>query len=229
MIGSYLGQRDYGFDDTQTVPAPGAGLTPPAADGPASAQITAVGKLHLPYLPVPAAVLSMAVYGLTVPGSPLQFEVSGTGFAILSGCLAVGGGVMMSIFAPFLGKATPPFPSRNSRGARHSHRVTKKTKRSPAVHPRQLHPRSRRTPPGPTPMTSARPRQTRRLPPGLTPKRMLSGIDEFVAGSGYICCGCRTLLTAVSGQDHHRTRRQPAGYAARFSANDPRARLARKK
>jgi hypothetical protein len=161
-------------------------LTPPAADGPAPAQITAVGKLHLPYLPVLAAVLSMAVYGLTVPGSPLQFEVSGAGFAILSGCLAVGGGVMMSIFAPFLGKATPPFPSRNSRGARHSHRVTKKTKRSPAVHPRQLHPRSRRTPPGPTPMTSARPRQTRRLPPGLTPKRMLSGIDEFVAGSGYV-------------------------------------------
>jgi hypothetical protein len=46
----------------------------------------------------------MAVYGLTVPGSPLQFDVSATAFAIYSGCLAVGGGVMMSIFAPFLGK-----------------------------------------------------------------------------------------------------------------------------
>jgi hypothetical protein len=28
----------------------------------------------------------------------------GTTFAIVAGCLAVGGGVMMSIFAPFLGK-----------------------------------------------------------------------------------------------------------------------------
>jgi hypothetical protein len=104
VLGSYLGQRNYGFDDTRTVPAPRTGLTPPAADGPAPAHIAAHRKLHLPYLPVLAAVLSMAVYGLTVPGSPLQFEVSGTAFAIYSGCLAVGGGVMMSIFAPFLGK-----------------------------------------------------------------------------------------------------------------------------
>jgi hypothetical protein len=55
-------------------------------------------------MPVFAAVASMAIYGLTVPGSPLQFEVPGTTFAIVSGCMAVGGGVMMSIFAPFLGK-----------------------------------------------------------------------------------------------------------------------------
>lgn len=70
----------------------------------------------------------MAVYGLTVPGSPLQFEVSGTAFAIFSGCLAVGGGVMMSIFAPFLGKgnaaiavakqpASPPLPQSPPQGA----------------------------------------------------------------------------------------------------------------
>jgi hypothetical protein len=112
VLGSYLGQRVYGFDDTQTAPAPGTGLNPPAVDGPAPNQITAFGKLHLPYLPVLAAVLSMAVYGLTVPGSPLQFAVSGTAFAIISGCLAVGGGVMMSIFAPFLGKgnAAKAFP-----------------------------------------------------------------------------------------------------------------------
>jgi hypothetical protein len=104
VIGGYLAQRDYGFDDTQTGPGPGVGSAPPKADAPGPAQVTALGKLHLPYRPVLAAVLSMAVYGLTVPGSPLQFDVSATAFAICSGCLAVGGGVMMSIFAPFLGK-----------------------------------------------------------------------------------------------------------------------------
>lgn len=59
---------------------------------------------HLPYLPVISSSLSMAVYGLSVPGSPLQYAVSPSAFAILSGCLAVGGGVMMSIFAPILGR-----------------------------------------------------------------------------------------------------------------------------
>jgi hypothetical protein len=96
VLGNYFAQRDYGFADTATAP------TPTAAS--ARTQVAALGKLHLPYLPVLTAVLSMAVYGLTVPGSPLQYEVSGTAFAIYSGCLAVGGGVMMSIFAPFLGK-----------------------------------------------------------------------------------------------------------------------------
>jgi hypothetical protein len=104
VIGGYLAQRDSGFDDTQTGPAPGVGSAPPKADAPAPAQVSALGKTHLPYLPVLTAVVSMAVYGLTVPGSPLQFDVSATAFAIYSGCLAVGGGVMMSIFAPFLGK-----------------------------------------------------------------------------------------------------------------------------
>jgi hypothetical protein len=88
VLGNYFAQRAYGFDDSHTAPT----------------QVAALRKLHLPYLPVLAAVLSMAVYGLTVPGSPLQFEVSPTAFAISSGCLAVGGGVMMSIIAPFLGK-----------------------------------------------------------------------------------------------------------------------------
>ncbi len=104
VIGGYLAQRDYGFDNTQTGPGPGVGSAPPKADAPGPAQVTALGKLHLPYWPVLTAVLSMAVYGLTVPGSPLQFDVSATAFAICSGCLAVGGGVMMSIFATFLGK-----------------------------------------------------------------------------------------------------------------------------
>ena len=67
-------------------------------------------RLHLPVLPILTACLSMAVYGLTVPGSPLQYEVSSTAFGICSGCLAVGGGVMMSIFAPFLGRGNAAQP-----------------------------------------------------------------------------------------------------------------------
>lgn len=85
---SYFAQRDYSFDDADeaTVSAPSG------------------RRLHLPILPTVAAMVSMAIYGLTVPGSPLQSEVSGVAFGICSGCLAVGGGVVMSIFAPFLGK-----------------------------------------------------------------------------------------------------------------------------
>jgi hypothetical protein len=104
VLASYLAQRNYGFDDAQPLLEPGVELTVPGANASDPAQNTARAKLHLPYLPVLAAVLAMAVYGLTVPGSPLQFDVSGSAFAICSGCLAVGGGVMMSIFAPFLGK-----------------------------------------------------------------------------------------------------------------------------
>jgi hypothetical protein len=59
---------------------------------------------HLPWLPMTTAVTSMGIYGLTVPGSALQVTMSPAGFAITSGCLAVGGGVVMSIFAPFLGR-----------------------------------------------------------------------------------------------------------------------------
>jgi hypothetical protein len=90
VLASYCAQRDYGFEDTDAPSAP--------------AYITSLGRLHLPFLPILTAVVSMAVYGLTVPGSPLQYELSGPTFAICSGCLAVGGGVMMSMFAPFLGK-----------------------------------------------------------------------------------------------------------------------------
>lgn len=97
VVGGYFAKRDYGFDDTH--PASTAGV-----------------KLHLPYLPVLAAVVSMAIYGLTVPGSPLQFEVSGTTFAIVSGCLAVGGGVVMAIFAPFLGKGNGAKVAAKQRG-----------------------------------------------------------------------------------------------------------------
>lgn len=57
-----------------------------------------------PWLCMGTSVLAMATYGLTVPGSPLQFTMSGPGFAITSGCLSVLGGLAMSIFAPFLGR-----------------------------------------------------------------------------------------------------------------------------
>lgn len=117
VLGGYFMQRDYGFDDTRTTPAPAVGSAPPTADAPAPAQVTALAKLHLPYLPILTAVLAMAIYGLTVPGSPLQFEVSGTAFAICSGCLAVGGGVMMSIFAPFLGKGNAAKAVRTQSGS----------------------------------------------------------------------------------------------------------------
>ena len=102
VLSSYFAQRDYEFDDS-------APTTPGATNAPAPA-ITTRPKLHLPILPTIAAMGSMAVYGLTVPGSPLQFEVSNTAFGICSGCLAVGGGVMMSIFAPFLGKGNSAKP-----------------------------------------------------------------------------------------------------------------------
>jgi hypothetical protein len=59
---------------------------------------------HLPWFPALTSVLAMAVYGLTVPGSALQQSMSNAGFAIISACLAVGGGLMMSLLAPFLGK-----------------------------------------------------------------------------------------------------------------------------
>ena len=100
--------------DADPVPVPPA--TAPrsrtARKAPARSRIAStLARLHLPVLPTMAAMLAMAVYGLTVPGSPLQFEVSGTAFAIWSGCLAVTGGVLMSIVAPFLGKGNTAVPA----------------------------------------------------------------------------------------------------------------------
>lgn len=65
---------------------------------------------HLPWFPMTASVLSMAVYGLTVPGCALQVSMSGPAFAITAGCLAVGGGFMMSLLAPWLGKGNDAQP-----------------------------------------------------------------------------------------------------------------------
>lgn len=119
--------KPSGTDKTQaiaaTAPVP---VLPPSApagsdpqpprpeDEPAGAAgqpaTSVIGQLHLPFLPAITAMLAMAVYGLTVPGSPLQ-SVSGTAFGIWSGCLAVGGGVMMSIIAPFLGRGNAATPA----------------------------------------------------------------------------------------------------------------------
>jgi len=100
VVAAYLAKRDYGFQHL-------AGDAEISATSPKR-----VWRLtHLPHLPALTAALSMAVYGLTVPGSPLQFELSGPGFGILSGCLAVAGGVMMAIMAPFLGKGNGAVPA----------------------------------------------------------------------------------------------------------------------
>jgi hypothetical protein len=101
VIGAYMAKRNYTFAD-------------------ATCEASAPRRLfsHLPWLPALTAVLAMAVYGLTVPGNALQRSMSGTGFAITAGCLAVGGGLMMSIFAPFLANgngATDPQPSTDQR------------------------------------------------------------------------------------------------------------------
>jgi hypothetical protein len=132
VLGSYFAQRNYDLEDSPDAPAPvlSVASAPPTgstyAEG-STAVLTlsaapdtaraieattarAKSKLHPPILPVVTAMLSMAVYGLTVPGSPLQYEVSGTAFGIWSACLAVGGGVMMSLFVPFLGKGNAAKP-----------------------------------------------------------------------------------------------------------------------
>lgn len=87
VLCSYLAKRGYGFAHAP-VEAPGLRAR--------------IG--HLPWLPMVTSVLAMAVYGLTVPGNALQHSMSATGFGITAGCLAVGGGLMMAGFAPFLAK-----------------------------------------------------------------------------------------------------------------------------
>ena len=107
VLANYLSRRTYVASPTGT-PAEAA---PPTAPGRKPGPLARIRALHLPYLPASAAVLAMAVYGLTVPGSPLQSDMSRSAFAILSGCRAVGGGVMMSIIAPFLGKGNGMTPA----------------------------------------------------------------------------------------------------------------------
>lgn len=95
VIGAYWAKREYGF---------------PGESAPNSADRARAVAGHLPWFPALTSVLAMAVYGLTVPGSALQQSMSNTGFAIISACLAVGGGLMMSILAPFLGKGNRAQP-----------------------------------------------------------------------------------------------------------------------
>ena len=93
VLASYISQRHYRFSDKHA-----------RADEQEVKKESALARLHLPFLPMISAVVSMAIYGLSVPGSPLQFAVSGTAFTIWAGSLAVSGGVVMSIFATVLGK-----------------------------------------------------------------------------------------------------------------------------
>ncbi len=98
ILATYCAKRDYALH-------PGDG------------ELTGTGALRAmrpPYLPIAAAMLSMAVYGLTVPGSPLQFSVSGSAFTVLSGSLSVCGAMMMTILTPFLGTGNGAVPMANS-------------------------------------------------------------------------------------------------------------------
>jgi hypothetical protein len=116
VVTTYLAKRDYGFIE----PPPKKPLPVVIADTP----LDIVGDIveggpsgsatyvpapvrkqhHLPILPAAAATASMAIYGLTLPGSALQYSISDASYGIIAGCLAVGGAVAMSILAPFLGK-----------------------------------------------------------------------------------------------------------------------------
>lgn len=98
ILATYCARRDYTLH-------PGAGEM---------AGASALCAMRPPYLPIAAAMLSMAVYGLTVPGSPLQFSVSGSAFTVLSGSLSVGGAMMMTILTPFLGTGNNAVPVTNS-------------------------------------------------------------------------------------------------------------------
>lgn len=98
ILAAYCAKRDYALH-----PRPGE-----------TAGASALCAMRPPYLPIVAAMLSMAVYGLTVPGSPLQFSVSGGAFTMLAGSLSVGGALMMTILTPFLGTGNAAVPVANS-------------------------------------------------------------------------------------------------------------------
>ena len=112
VVAGYIARRNYGFDDVTHAKPTGAEPSPGDQGISSTASKSVRRATHLPYLPTSTAALSMAVYGLTVPGSPLQFDLSGPGFAIVSGCLAVAGGVMMAALAPFLGKGNAAVPAK---------------------------------------------------------------------------------------------------------------------
>lgn len=80
-----------------------------ADDDPNANSVTTLVR-HLPWFPMAASVASMAVYGLTVPGCALQVSLTGPAFAIAAGCLAVAGGLMMSMLAPWLGRGNAAQP-----------------------------------------------------------------------------------------------------------------------
>jgi hypothetical protein len=109
----YLAKRTYGFRDPipataqPTVVANPLDVVNPAGD----AEVGAVPdpkvrtRLHLPILPAAAATGAMAIFGLTIPGSALQYATSNVAFGIIAGCLAVAGALKLAIVAPLLGRA----------------------------------------------------------------------------------------------------------------------------
>ena len=111
VIGAYWAKREHEFGEAMP------------SDYVGRARVVAA---HLPWFPALTSVLAMAVYGLTVPGSALQQSMSNAGFAIISACLAVGGRLMMSILAPFLGKGNKarPVESETVSTGSHAHPVT---------------------------------------------------------------------------------------------------------
>jgi hypothetical protein len=113
VITSYLAKRTYGFNDpTPAAPPPTVVANPLDVVSPAGdAEVGAVPDpknrtpLHLPILPAAAAMGAMAIFGLTIPGSALQYATSNVAFGIIAGCLAVAGALKLAIVAPFLGRA----------------------------------------------------------------------------------------------------------------------------
>lgn len=102
---SYFAQKSYQLGGPTTASPAGNGSGPKPSEAP-----TASCRQTFPFLPALTACLSMAVYGLAVPASPLAYEITPPAFAIASACLAVGGGVMMSVFAPLLGRGNGAKP-----------------------------------------------------------------------------------------------------------------------
>ena len=124
VITSYLAKRTYGFVDPipptppATVVANPLDVVSPAAD----AEVGAVPdpknrtRRHLPILPAAAAMGAMAIFGLTIPGSALQYATSNVAFGIIAGCLAVGGRVQAG------DRRAVPRPSQPGRGGRRPYR-----------------------------------------------------------------------------------------------------------
>jgi hypothetical protein len=102
VIIAYLAQADYDFEESDPAKEPS---TPRATGVAWSTRLR-----HLPILPATSGLLAMGIYGLTLPGSALAGAMARTSFGVVSASLAVGGGVILSMLAPFLGKGNGARP-----------------------------------------------------------------------------------------------------------------------